>query len=178
MTMSSYAGFGILGILALSLGGLNAYQYSSSKRIEFLFECERERARINDDQMRDNLVKMIGDMRDQNMEIARGQGRIDGIISAINNIKMEDGNEYSRVWHDGYYRGTSQAEYVAESSYEAGYHKATEDGHCTAKTDVKIRESAKEAAASIMKKDQNQPIVNKSEEKKVEQKTEKLTTEK
>lgn len=175
--MSSYFGFGLAGIVALSLGGLNAYQYSSSKRIEFLFECERERSRINDDQMRDNLVKMIGDMRDQNMEIARGQGRIDGIISAINNIKMEDGNEYSRVWHDGYYRGTSQAEYVAESSYEAGYHKATEDGHCSAKADIKIRESAKEAAASILK-DQKQQFTNKPVEKKPEQKNDKVTTEK
>jgi hypothetical protein len=163
--MSSYAGFGIMGILALSLGGLNAYQYSSSKRIEFLYECEKERSRINDDQMRDNLLKIIGDVRDQNMEIARGQGRIDGIIAAINNMKLDDANEYTKIWHDGYYRGTSQSEYVAESSYEAGYHKATEDGHCTAKNDVKIRESAKEAAATLLKKEQ----LNKTQETKNDQ---------
>lgn len=183
MPMSSYAGFGILGVVALSLGGFNAYQYSHSKRIEFLFECEKERARINDDQMRDNLLKIIGDVREQNMDIARSQGRLDGIIAAINNIKLEDSNEYAKIWHDGYYRGTSQSEYVAESSYEAGYHKATEDGHCTAKTDVKIRESAREAAASLLKKDQKQDVVTKPEEKKPEekkpeQKNEKLTTEK
>lgn len=152
--MSSYAGFGILGVVTLGLGSINAYQYSNAKRIEFLYECEKERSRINDDQMRDNLLKIIGDVRDQNMDIARGQGRIDGIIAAINNMKLDDANEYTKIWHDGYYRGTSQAEYVAESSYEAGYHKATEDGHCSAKADVKIRESAKEAAASLLKKDQ------------------------
>ena len=180
--MSSYAGFGILGVVALSLGGVNAYQYSTSRRIEFLYECEKERSRINDDQIRDNILKMIGDIREQNVDIARSQGRMDGIIAAINNMKLDDGNEYSRIWHEGYYRGTSQAEYLAESSYESGYHKATEDGHCTAKSDVKIRESAREAIATF-NKDQKQAVTvkpeeKKSEEKKTEQKTEKLTTEK
>ena len=175
--MSSYAGFGILGVVTLGLGSINAYQYSNAKRIEFLYECEKERSRINDDQMRDNLLKIIGDVRDQNMDIARGQGRIDGIIAAINNMKLDDANEYTKIWHDGYYRGTSQAEYVAESSYEAGYHKATEDGHCSAKADIKIRESAKEAAASILK-DQKQQFTNKPVEKKPEQKNDKVTTEK
>mgnify|MGYP006287884937 CR=1 FL=1 len=171
-------GFAVVCFALLGLGATNIYQFTSSKRIEFLYDCERERARINDDQIRDNLLKMITDIREQNIEIARNQGRIDGIISAVNNMKLDDGNEYSRIWHDGYYRGTSQAEYMAESGYEAGYHKATEDGHCTAKTDVKIRESAKEAAAAMTKKDQKQNIAVKPEEKKTEQKTEKLTTEK
>ena len=44
----SYIGFGFLSVAVLSLGGLNAYQHTSSKRIEFLMECERERSRIND----------------------------------------------------------------------------------------------------------------------------------
>ncbi len=185
--MSSYVGFGILGIVTLGLGGINAYQYSTSRRIEFLYECEKERARINDDQIRDNILKMIGDIREQNVDIARSQGRMDGIIAAINNMKLEDGNEYSKIWHEGYYRGTSQAEFLAESSYEAGYHKATEDGHCTAKADVKIRESAKEAIATFnkdqkqavtVKPEQKQAVTTNPEEKKSEQKTEKLTTEK
>jgi hypothetical protein len=174
----SYVGFGFLSVAVLSLGGLNAYQHTSSKRIEFLMECERERSRINDDQMRDNLVKMITDMREQNIEIARGQGRLDGIVSAINNIKMSDDNEYSRIWHDGYYRGTSQIEQQSESAFEAGYHKATEDGHCSAKPETKIKESSaafikgpnKETAVKVEPKKEN--VI------KLEPKKEKLTTEK
>ena len=131
-------------------------------------ECERERSRINDDQMRDNLVKMITDMREQNIEIARGQGRLDGIVSAINNIKMSDDNEYSRIWHDGYYRGTSQIEQQSESAFEAGYHKATEDGNCTSKPETKI----KEASAAFMKDAKKEDVI------KLEPKKEKLTTEK
>ena len=182
-TMSSYVGFGLLGVVALGLGGINAYQYSTSKRIEFLYECEKERSRINDDQIRDNILKMIGDIREQNVDIARSQGRMDGIIAAINNMKIDDGNEYSRIWHEGYYRGTSQAEYLAESSYESGYHKATEDGHCTAKSDVKIRESAKEAIATF-NKDQKQNAQKQAEKQATQLKdektklTEKATTEK
>lgn len=164
----SYIGFGILGIATLSLGGLNAYQHTSSKRIEFLMECERERSRINDDQMRDNLVKMITDMREQNIEIARGQGRLDGIVSAINNIKMSDENEYSRIWHDGYYRGTSQIEQQSESAFEAGYHKATEDGHCSAKPENKV----KEASGAFIKGPKKEDVI------KLEPKKDKLTTEK
>ena len=174
----SYIGFGILGIATLSLGGLNAYQHTSSKRIEFLMECERERSRINDDQMRDNLVKMITDMREQNIEIARGQGRLDGIVSAINNIKMSDENEYSRIWHDGYYRGTSQIEQQNESAFEAGYHKATEDGHCTSKPETKVKE-ASSAFIKEAKKDTESKVESKKENIiKLEPKKEKLTTEK
>lgn len=173
--MSSYLGFGILGVITLGLGSINAYQYTQSNRIHFLYECEKERSRINDDQIRDNILKMIGDIREQNVDMARNQGRMDGIIAAINNMQLGENNEYNRIWHDGYYRGTSQAEYLAESSYEAGYHKATEDGNCTAKTDVKvINEAAKAAAINLLNKEQKKDITANKEDKK----NDKLTTEK
>lgn len=86
---------------------------------------------------------MIADLRDQNIENARSQGRLDGIISAINNIKLSEDNEYNKIWHAGYYNGTETHKQLVDAAYENGYHKATEDGACTAKADAKKAAEAK-----------------------------------
>jgi hypothetical protein len=65
------------------------------------------------------------------MENAKGQGKIEGILSIVNNVKPEE-NEISSIWHSGYYRGMDQVDYVRTISYEEGYHKACDDMNCPA----------------------------------------------
>lgn len=129
--------------VVFSLGAVNFYQYNNVRKLEFFMECERERSRINDDQLRENTIRMIADLRDQNIENARSQGRLDGIISAINNLKLSEDNEYNKIWHAGYYNGTETHKQLVDAAYENGYHKATEDGACTAKADAKKAAEAK-----------------------------------
>ena len=64
-------------------------------------------------------------------EQLKNQGKIEGILSVVNNAKPEE-NEISSIWHSGYYRGLNQVEDVRLMAYEDGYHRATEDGNCPA----------------------------------------------
>lgn len=120
------AGFAILVISIIS----NIIQFQNYQRVAFLRTISEERARINDDQLKENLMIIINDLRLQNIENAKGQGKIEGIIAAVNNMKLDETNEYHAVWHAGYYAGTGTAELQNASAYEEGYHKAIEDGNC------------------------------------------------
>jgi len=58
----------------------------------------------------------------------------------------------SSVWHDGYYRGQSQTEFVEEMAYTKGYHQATEDMNCPPGSKAK----AADAAINAYKKEKEQ----------------------
>lgn len=77
------------------------------------------------------LYSQINGYRESLMDNARTQGKIEGILSLVNNVKPES-NEISSIWHSGYYRGLDQVDYVREVSYEEGYHKACDDFNCPA----------------------------------------------
>jgi hypothetical protein len=143
-------GFLVFGVIALS--GMNIYQFASIKRLEFMRYCSDERSRINGDQLYENTILLINDLRDQNIQNAKGQGKIEGMIAAINNMKPDDQNEYSAIWHSGYYAGTNTNEQAVTSAYESGYHKATEDGHCTAKNTPSEKENIFPAANKVNNK--------------------------
>jgi hypothetical protein len=140
----------VLGVITLS--GMNIYQFASIKRLEFMRYCSDERSRINGDQLYENTILLINDLRDQNIQNAKGQGKIEGMIAAINNMKPDDQNEYSAIWHAGYYAGTNTNEQAVTSAYESGYHKATEDGHCTAKNTPSEKENIFPAANKVNNK--------------------------
>ena len=76
-----------------------------------------------------DLLMHVNSVKNENMELAKNQGKIEGIISVVNNIKPES-NDISAIWHSGYYRGMDQVEYVRLTSYEDGYHRACEDISC------------------------------------------------
>ena len=54
-------------------------------------------------------------------EIVRGQGRIEGIVHAINPDNLPD---YTTACHDGYDRGLNQTEDEKQSFYAQGYRDA------------------------------------------------------
>jgi len=121
------------GVFLALLFGFNIYQYNQIKKLEFLRDCAIERSRINSDQLNENLWNAISDVRNNNMETIKGQGKIEGMLAVINNMQLPEGNEYTAIWHSGYYAGNNTSEQQIASAYEQGYHKATEDGNCTAK---------------------------------------------
>jgi hypothetical protein len=158
--MNAYI-YGAFGFVVLALSGFSYYQNITIQRLEFLRTCSDERSRINNDQLQENLINMISDLRTQTVESAKNQGKIEGIITAVNNMKLDDGNEYNAIWHSGYYAGANTSELQIAVAYEEGYHKATEDGHCTGKNTGVPTENIFPAANKNQNKDiTNKPISN------------------
>ena len=80
------------------------------------------RADVNNEFANDILLSTMNSAyRGTSEEIVRGQGRIEGIVHAINPDNQPD---YTTAWHDGYDRGLNQTEDEKQSFYAQGYRDA------------------------------------------------------
>jgi hypothetical protein len=105
------------------------HQHNTIQDLEHFSMVITERGRINDDQLREVMYSMINRGNENDVELAKNQGRSEGILVAIKDPEVTD--EYHALWHDGYYRGMDQKDFsiesVTTSSYEEGYHNGIED---------------------------------------------------
>jgi hypothetical protein len=105
------------------------HQHNTIQDLEHFNTVITERSRINDDQLREVMYSMINRSNENDLELAKNQGRSEGILVAIKDPEVTE--EYHELWHDGYYRGMAQNEFSIEtltaSSYEEGYHSGIED---------------------------------------------------
>jgi hypothetical protein len=140
--MNSYY---LAGVLAMSLG-VNAYQVYKIDKFGSYSNILDQKDRMIQDGYNELLISHINSLRNDQYDSAKSQGKIEGILSTVNNIKPED-NEISSIWHSGYYRGMDQVDYVRTMAYEDGYHKACDDMNCpiNAKTE-KINLNGKKTA--------------------------------
>lgn len=77
------------------------------------------RADVNNEFANDILLSTINSAyQGTSEEIVRGQGRIEGIVQAIN---PDNQPAYTTAWHDGYDRGLNQTEDENQSFYSQGY---------------------------------------------------------
>jgi len=108
---------------------LTIHQHNTIQDLEHFNMIVTERGRINDDQLREVMYGMINRGNENDVELAKNQGRSEGILVAIKDPEVTD--EYHELWHDGYYRGMAQNEFslesVTTSSYEEGYHSGIND---------------------------------------------------
>jgi hypothetical protein len=80
------------------------------------------RADVNNEFANDILLSTMNSAyQGTSEEIVRGQGRIEGIVQAINPDNQPD---YTTAWHDGYDRGLNQTEDEKQSFYSQGYRDA------------------------------------------------------
>jgi hypothetical protein len=126
------------GFSLLTLGsvGYNVYQQDQLKTLSAIKDLAVQKDAMMSDGYNEIMFKYMTELKENDREIYRGQGRIEGILSVVNNFKPKD-NEHSAVWHEGYYKGLAQMEEVRKASYEEGYHKATEDMNCPANLSTK-----------------------------------------
>lgn len=96
-------------VLAVASVGYNVSQQTELGKVSKHKELLRDKESLLQDGYNDVMIGYLREIRDQNLEVARGQGRIEGMLSIINNFKP-DSNLSSAVWHDGYYRGLRQVE--------------------------------------------------------------------
>jgi hypothetical protein len=94
-------------VLAISLG-LNGWLYYKHDKLSTVVTLIDQKDKLQQQQMNELTLIMYNKTNDNIAEVARQQGKIEGMLAVIHNIKP-DSNEHSAVWHAGYHRGLDQA---------------------------------------------------------------------
>lgn len=118
--------FGLCAVL-LAIGTVANYAiYLQGKvtELENLLQLSDMRSNINESWANDLTWSV---MNNQTKDMLKQQGRIEGLVSAID---PETKSDYSTMWHEGYQRGLNQTEdtieMVEKRAYKEGYHQALE----------------------------------------------------
>ena len=118
--------FGLCAVLLATgtVANYTIYLQSKMGRLEELLKLSDMRSNINESWANDLTWSV---MNNQTKDMLKQQGRIEGIVSAINPEVKDD---YSTMWHEGYQRGLDQTEdtieMVEKRAYKEGYNQALE----------------------------------------------------
>lgn len=99
--MSNRAQFCFDGVLIIVLSVAMHYAVN----LDHQLKMSEQRNTINEDQIQDMVVQLINQNRDDNLELAKNQGHLEGILT-IKDPKEK--KEYMDIWHAGYYNGIEQ----------------------------------------------------------------------
>lgn len=91
-------------------------------RLEGIVQLEDLRSNVNGEWLSELLYSRMSDLNGQTNDSLVQQGRLEGITTFLRNEE-----DFSSIWHEGYERGLSQNEYIADMKYEDGYHAAMKD---------------------------------------------------
>jgi len=138
----------VTSIAAVASVGFNIIQQEQINRLTMFKEVTKEKESLVYDSLNEILLSRMNEVREQNIENARNQGRIEGMFSVAVNLPP-DQNLASAYGHEWYYKGLSQAEFMENEAYVKGYHRATEDLNCPAD----VREKAIEKAERTFRKE-------------------------
>lgn len=112
-----------------ALAGFSIYQHNRIEQLAMVNTINQSGSKLNDDNFRDVLFTMLHDLRNNTIENSKSTGKVEGILAVISNQKPNS-NEWTKIWHDGYYRGMDQIEDVSAAEYVRGYHAACDDLNC------------------------------------------------
>ena len=115
---------GVVAIIAVVATFANALimQGRTISDLNAQLKIANMRADVNNEFANDILLSTMNSAyQGTSEEIVRGQGRIEGIVQAINPDNQPD---YTTAWHDGYDRGLNQIEDEKQSFYSQGYRDA------------------------------------------------------
>lgn len=150
--------FVVYGVLGMSLV-VNAYQVYKIDKYKSVADILDQKDRFTQSGYSELLYSHISSLRNDQAEAAKSQGKIEGILSVVNNAKPEE-NEISSIWHSGYYRGMDQVEYVRTMAYEDGYHRACDDMGCPAAAAEKYFQNTKKPVSIPAEDKDVQPSKN------------------
>ena len=128
-------------VIAAGSVGYNIVQQYEINRLNTIKELARQKESLLNDSFNEMLMNRISEMRENIADVARNQGKVEGMVAVSMNLNPEQ-NHTSAIWHEGYYRGINQAAYVEEQAYISGYHRATEDMNCPASVREKMNAEA------------------------------------
>lgn len=114
----------LIGVLALSLG-FNGWLYYKNDRLTQTVLLIDQKDRLQQQQMNEFSLIMYNRTNENIAEVARQQGKLEGMLAVIHNIKP-DTSEHSAVWHAGYHRGLDQSADMAKMKSESDTVPATD----------------------------------------------------
>jgi len=116
----------ILGVILVASLGFNAYGYYQMEKMRFFVGLVDQKDRLQQQQMNDMTLIAINRTNDNIVEVARQQGKIEGMLAIMSGQKP-DANEANQIWHAGYYRGLDQSKDMKAMSPTEDTMPATED---------------------------------------------------
>jgi len=158
--MQNYIVYGILA-LSIAVNGYQVYKIDSMRTVQNLLS---QKDLLTQSGYNEILYSHINGVKNENIEMAKNQGKIEGILTMVHNVKPES-NEISSIWHSGYYRGMDQVEMVRQVAWEEGYHKACDDMNCPAASTNPANINKKPMIDRLPTKPEEKPQENKPSEK-------------
>lgn len=138
----------VTSVAAAMSVGYNIVQQNQINRLTVIKDVTKEKESLLNDSFTEVILSRMNELREQNIENARNQGRVEGMISVATNL-APDQNVASAFGHEWYYKGLSQAEFMEENAYVKGYHQATEDLNCPADVRDKAIDTAEKKFAKM-----------------------------
>lgn len=116
--MSSWKIFYVLlFVTLLGWSGFNHYRY---EKANYLSEIAVKSSELANHETNDLFLTILQDIRNNQVQSAHETGKIEGMSLVACNLSPEE-NLVSSIWHEGYYRGVGQGEYISKYEYERGY---------------------------------------------------------
>lgn len=116
--MSNWKIFNALVVVALLVwSGFNHYRY---EKAHYLSEIAVKSSELANYETNDLFLTILQDIRNNQVQSAHEAGKIEGMSLVACNLSPEE-NLVSGIWHEGYYRGVGQGEYISKYEYERGY---------------------------------------------------------
>jgi hypothetical protein len=106
-----------LAVIFITSVSLNLFLYREVQNLKMLKDVASERARINDDEFRDIFISYIRQQSDNNMELARGQGRQEALATIAANLPVQE-SDTSAIFHAGYQSGYNTSLQLIDSILE------------------------------------------------------------
>ena len=103
----------VLSSLFVTSGILNLYQTWQISNYKQLTEVLNQKDSFLQSGYDEVIVSMLKENRETTLETIRSQGRLEGVLSVVNNFKPTE-NLSSEIWHSAYHRGLEQKKYTDE----------------------------------------------------------------
>lgn len=106
-----------LATIFITSAAMNIFFYREVQNLKMLKDVTSERSRINDDEFRDIFFSYIKQQSENNLELARGQGRQEALTTIAANLPVQE-SDTSAIFHAGYQSGYSTSLQLIDSILE------------------------------------------------------------
>lgn len=96
---------------------MNIFLFKEVQNLKMLKEVASERSKISDDEFRDIFFSYIRQQTENNLELARGQGRQEALTSLAANLPVQE-SDTSAIFHAGYQSGYNTSLQLIDSVLE------------------------------------------------------------
>lgn len=104
----------IITLLLVASLGYNAYSHWKYERLALALTLIDQKDKLHQQSVDEMMWARMTEVREGQIDAARGQGKIEGMLAVITNQKPNS-SESNEIWHAGYYRGLDQSKDMLKS---------------------------------------------------------------